>query len=203
VPPCCEPHINGTTGDPGGGAHANIGAGVDIYQDGSIDPINLRRLQALARGQVGDDLSGGLEVLTKPGDVDTNLVRWKNFYVEDLTSENTTSSSFVTATTWSVDGINGDEDFIFIYSCLCCAGDPFFDGEMEVRLMVEGLQYDEWRTQDNAAALPSVPQTRVIRVNLESDSDPMNILLQYRRVDGLDAVWIENKTCWGILYEDP
>ncbi len=199
---CCEPRGN-TGGDDPGGAHANIGAGVDIYQDGSTDPINIRRLQALARGQVGDDLSGGLEVLVKPGDLDTNLVRWKNFYVEDLTTDSTTSSSFQIASSWDVNGINGQEDFIFFWSVLICAGDPFFDGTVEARLVVEGFERDKWQTQDNVLSLPSSPQTRVIRVNLDGDADPMHIEIQYRRSDGSETVFIEDKTIWGILYEDP
>ncbi len=199
---CCEPRGNSSTGGDGG-THANVGSGVDAYVDTSVSPAEFRRLETLARGQAGNDMIGGLEALLKPGDANTKQIRWNNFYVEDDTSDTSSSTSFSTASTFSVDAseLVGDEEFIFFWSVLVCAGDPFFDAQAEVRLRVEGVTVDSFQTQDNSVGLPSVPQTRVKKVNLSGATDPLGITIDFRRVDGLDSVLIEDKTIFALQYK--
>jgi hypothetical protein len=199
---CCSLHVNGTSGD-AGDAHANIGVGPDVYQPGSSGPVNLHRLHALARGQVNDDLYGGLEVLVDPNDANSRLARWQNFYVEDLTSDSTTSSTFVTASSWTVDwaSLDADASFIFFWSVLICSGDSGGFTDAEVRLQVEGVTVDTWQSEDNASSLPSVPQTRVKRVDLAGATDPLNINIDFRQATGFDTVVIEDKTVFALKYE--
>lgn len=199
---CCEskPAFGVGRGGGGGGGdtHENVGTGPDVYLPPSSSPASFRRLRTYDRGVPSNDLLGGLEVLDDPADsANTRLARWKNVYKEDLTLSSSSSSVFQTASSWAISGADGNETFVWWYSALVCVS---FD-ITEVRLLVNGVIVDLWRTNEDVIP-PSAPQTRLVKNTLVAAPDPFTVELQYRSVFGTETSFVENKTLFGLRYSD-
>lgn len=194
---CCpsKPANGGSSGGGGGDTHENVGVGPDVYIPPSASPAQFTRLRTYPRGQVGDDTLGGLEVIVDPADPNTRLAQWRNFYEQDLSLSQTSSPVFQVASSWAIPGAGGTRSLVIWWSVLACV-----DADIcEVRLMVDGVQYDLWRTNENPIP-PSPPQTRFVKVDLVAATDPLPVEIQYRSVFGFQQSVVEDKTLFGLQY---